>query len=324
MGTLKHRVQFYNTVATLEEAGVPPLRAFQQRMPGIFGPAARDILALLKQGDTVSGAMSRLPRVFSSLEINLVHVGETTGRRATVYQSLRDWFQLVSRLRSILIAGLIYPALVYHVAAVLIPLITIFTDDLPVGAAAVRALLFMAFPWLLLLAAKSLAPVLSALPGLGGLILRVPLLGGVLYRLDSTRFFMALSLCLRSGLGGIGAVRMAASCCRNATLRRRFEEVADIMKAEGCAFSAALAERLHPHDRNTMILELMHTGELAGTTDEAAERIANICREEAETAMTRAAVVLPVLVYLCIAAYIGYKILTFYGKLYAPVRELLE
>lgn len=324
MAKLKHRIQFYSNLATLENAGVAPLRAFAQHMPGSFQQAAADIQVLLKQGLTVAEAMSRLPKIFSSLECNLVQVGETTGRRDTVYKALRDWFQLTLRLRTIVITGLLYPLLVYHVAALLLPLISIFIDGVSISHAVTNALMMLAAPWVALLLANLFGASVLALPLVGRFLLRVPLVGNILYRLDGTRFFMAYSLCVRSGLGGMEAVRLAAACCRNPFLRRRFGDIADMMAARGCTFSEGLAERLHARDRNSMILEIMHTGEMAGTGDEAAAHIADVFRQEAETLMTRVAALLPTLLYLCLAVYLGFKIIRFYAKLYAPVRELLQ
>jgi type II secretory pathway component PulF len=69
----------------------------------------------------------------------------------------------------------------------------------------------------------------------------------------------------------------------------------------------------------------MRTGELAGKTDEAAERIAGVCREEAEARLNQIAVLAPNLAYLALAVYLGFKIVSFYSQHYAPVlQELLE
>jgi len=81
---------------------------------------------------------------------------------------------------------------------------------------------------------------------------------------------------------------------------------------------------LLPLDRDTMILELMRTGETSGKADEAAGRIAGLCREEAEARLSQLAVLLPNLAYLCLLVYMAFKIVSFYGRLYAPVQELLE
>jgi type II secretory pathway component PulF len=325
MATLKHRIAFYNTLATMEEAGVPPLRALQQRQPGAFQSGARDLLVLIKQGLTISQAMARDPALFSALETSLVQVGEATGRRDVVYKALRDWFQLVWRLRARVISAMLYPVFVYHVAAVLIPLISIFIENASLEQAATRAVLMLAAPWVCWLAARALAPWLAATPGVGRVLLAVPVLGGLLFRLDCTRFFTALGLCLRAGVGMAAAVEVAAATCQNTALRQRFAATARVMAAQGCTFTAALERCLLALDRDTMIMELMRTGEEAGKTDEAAERIAGVCREEAEARLNQIAVLAPNIAYLFLALYIGYKIVSFYTQHYAPVmQELLE
>ncbi len=325
MASLKHRIAFYNTLATLEEAGVPPLRALQQRFPGAFRHGAQVLLAGVKQGLTVSQAMEGLPDLFSRLEVSLVAVGEATGRRDTVYRALRDWFQLVLRLRSRVISALLYPAFVYHAAAVLLPLIAIFTEHISVVSAGIRAGLLLAAPWGVLLAVRAAAPGLAGAPGVGWVLLGVPVLGGILFRLDCTRFFSSLALCLRAGVATPAAVEVSAATCRNGALRERFRAAAQAMKREGCSFGDVLGRASLPLDRDGTIVELVRTGETAGRAEEAAERIAAICREEAEARMERVAVIAPNLAYLCLAVYLGYKIVSLYSQvLLGPVQELLE
>ena len=324
MAALKHRIAFYNTLATLEEAGVPPLRALQQRFPGAFRQGAHGLLAAVKQGQTISQAMARDPALFSTLETSLVQVGEATGRRDVVYTALRDWFQLVSRLRARVISAMLYPAFVYHAAALLLALISIFAEGASLEKAGAQSVTMLAAPWVCWLLVRALAPWLAVTPGIGRVLLAVPVLGGLLFRLDCTRFFTALSLCLRAGVGMAAAVEVAAATCRNTALRQRFASTARVMATEGCTFTVALEHQLLALDRDTMIMELMRTGEETGKTDEAAERIAGVCREEAEARLNQVAVLAPNLAYLCLAAYLGFKIVSFYGGYVRQINELTQ
>jgi type II secretory pathway component PulF len=322
MSSLKHRIQFYHTLATMEEAGVPRIRALGQAFPGTFRPVAARLAVALTDGFTLSAAMRTETRHFSPFECNLIAVGEQTGRLDLVLQSLADWFQLVKTLRDRMISGLIYPVLVYHVAGVLIPLISMFTDNISLPAAATQAFVWMAAPWLLYFMAAVIGPLLFSGGLLDAVLLQVPLAGALSYKLNSTRFFFALSLCLRAGITITDAIPLAAGGCTNAYLAKRFHRIVDTMKSAGCTFTEAFENCLISRDRGSMILELMRTGEQSGHIDEAAERIAKTCREEAETLLARVAVVLPTLVYLAIATYVGYKIISFYSKLLAPLRDL--
>lgn len=324
MSALQHRVVFYGTLASLEEAGVPLLRALQQRFPGAFRPAAAELHGMLQQGLRLSEAMARLPRLFSGFETALVEVGDLSGRRDAVFKALRDWFQLAWRLRSKVISSLIYPALVYHVAAVLVPFIDVLVGSLQIHQALRQALGLMALPWVLWLLVRTLGGAILDLPALGRLWLAVPYLGGLSYRLDSSRFLTAFSLCLRAGMGSIRGVALAAGACRNPALRQRFGRLSEAMATAGCTFCDALEAAPLPQDGDIALLDILRTGEISGRLDEASERLARQCQEEAENRLARLAVVLPNLAYLGLLVYLGFRVISFYGKLMAPMMDLLE
>jgi type II secretory pathway component PulF len=325
MPSLKNRIQFYNALATLEEAGVPRVRALQTGLPfGFAVPAKRMARALQAEGVTLQEAMGQLPSLFSRFERNMVAVGEATGRMDTVFRSLAKWYEFVGSVRSKVISGLLYPLMVYHMAAVMIPFITTITSKVPPEAAIRRGITLIAIPWILLLVWNFFGSVILAIPGLSIVLLEVPLLGGVIYRLDCARFFQAYSMGLNSGMGMFETVELGAEACKNPTMRNRFRKLGKIMRSEGMTFTMAFLDRPTARDRSSPIPAMMQTGEETGRSAEMADRIARISREEAETAIERAARVFPTLIYLCIAAYIGYQIIQIFQQIYAPVQDLLK
>ncbi|MBT7298377.1 MAG: hypothetical protein HN849_02635, partial [Victivallales bacterium] len=194
MPSLKARIQFYNTLATLEEAGVPRIRALQTALPyGFAAPAKQMAHALQVEGITMREAMVQLPRLFSGFECNMVAVGEATGRMDTVCRSLAMWYEFVGSVRSKIISGLLYPLLVYHLAAIIVPFISTLTDDVTSEAAIRRAIIWLAAPWVLLLAWRLFGRTILAIPGVSAVLVQMPLIGGVIYRLDCARFFQAYS-----------------------------------------------------------------------------------------------------------------------------------
>jgi type II secretory pathway component PulF len=325
MPSLKARSQFYVTLATLDEAGVPRVRALQTGMPRGFAGAARRIAEALRvEGITMSEAMSHLPSLFSRFECNLVAVGEATGRFDTVCHSLAQWFTFVGAVRSKVISALLYPIVVYHAAAVLVPFISVILGKCTDQRAMLQGGAMIALPWVLLLCWCFFGGLLMALPGVADLLLALPFVGGVIYRLDCARFFQAYSMGLNSGLGMFETVDLGAGACRNPAMARRFRRVAAIMRAEGSTFAQAFVAHPSARDRSSMIPAMMQTGENTGRSAEMAERIARVSREEAETSIERAAHIGPTLLYLCLALYIGYQIIQFYGQLYSNVNQLLN
>ncbi len=322
-GLTKKRIQFYHTLATLEEAGVSRLQALRQRFPPPFGGAAKILSRNLRvEGLTLSESMRALPRLFSGMEQSLVAVGERTGSLDLVFRSLSEWFELLANLRSTLVSGLIYPAMTYHFAALAIPFIRVFTDGIPPLRAAAQAGLFLALPWAALILSRTVGRMFHT-DLLAGLVLRTPLVGSLVYRLDCTRFFHAYGLSLRAGAHTIQAIDLSAECCVNAVMRKRFHRIGELLQSEGIPFTEAFTAALPAARQSGIILSIMRTGEQTGRTDDSATRIARLFQEETQTVLKRIATILPTLVYLILAGFIAVQIFRFYGKLLAPIQELL-
>jgi type II secretory pathway component PulF len=326
MASLKARAQFYTTMATMEEAGVPRVRALQTGMPyGFAGPAKRMARALQVEGITLHEAMGQLPRLFSRFEGNMVAVGEATGRMDTVCRSLSSWFEFVRAIRTKVISGLLYPLVVYHLAAVMLPFISTITEKLTPEQAIRQGLLIMAAPWVLFVLWQMFGSALLALPGVSPVLLATPLLGGVIYRLDCARFFQAYAMGINSGLGSFETVDLGARACKNPAMRNRFLRIGKAMRSEGMTFTQAFLDRATYRDMSSPVPSMMKTGEETGRNADMAERIARVAREEAEATIERAAKIIPTLLYLCLAIYIGYQIISLYQKiLINPIRELTE
>ena len=269
--------------------------------------------------------MRGYPRVFSAMECSLVEVGERTGNAELVFRSLADWFKLLQTLRGQIITGLIYPFLQYHVAAILLPLIAYFAasitgEPITVAQAVTRCALLLGVPYailfLLFVVRPRLFPTGFPLPvWVSGLVLRVPLIGSLSRKLDNTRFFRALALSWRSGLGTMEAVHLAADSCSNSWTRGRFHRVAEQIASEGCTFVEAYCAQLSPREQSSMIVSMLETGELSGAADEMADRVASVCGEEAEQTLKRVSTIGPLLFYFLIAGYIAYQIIMFYKRI---------
>ncbi len=98
--------------ATLLRANVPMNRSLATLSEGddpAMNQAAYDVMTQVDQGRSLSFAMSRLPRVFNPIYVNMIRVAETTG---ALYEVLTDLGEFLTRLqsrRSRLLAALSYP-----------------------------------------------------------------------------------------------------------------------------------------------------------------------------------------------------------------------
>ncbi len=328
MNLLKAKSQFYYSLSTLVDAGVITVRALRQNYPPPFRRIARKMADRIEHGEgDLDRLMEEWPRVFSPMETHLVAVGQQTGRLDTVYAALAEWFDLLARLRSEVISRLMYPAFMYCAASVLIPFIQVFLGKTTPGAALMHAALALGLPvavYFLLTSGRRLRGPGRNAGVLDLLILQIPLVGSTSRKLNYARFFRAYALALNAGVRVPEAIRLSADTCTNGVLAARFREMADTVETEGCPFVEAF--RLHSgslgHD--DLVTTILETGEEAGNVVETAQRMARIYWEEAEQAMQRAAVIVPLLIYLALVVYMAYMILNLWGVLMGATSGLLE
>jgi len=323
MSLLKSKIAFHRSMATLLDAGVPIVRALRQKHPGAIGKVTHRLADAIEGGDSLHEGMLEHPRVFTGLETQLVAVGERTGRLDALFLALAEWFELRQRFNRTIISGLVYPALLYHVAATLIPGISFFLGNCVISDVIQRILLANTAPYLAILAflivRRILGPAIGA--ACAGAVLHVPVLGPTIRKLNYARFFRAYALSLDAGVSMAPAIELSASTCGNPNLRRRFAGIAHAMQSEGMTFTEAFAGAgLHHSD--PMALSMLQTGEESGRTDAMATRIADLYAEEVAESAARFAKVAPTVVYMAIAMYIGHTVISFWSQLISQTTRL--
>ncbi len=323
---IKEKIQFYRTLSTLESAGVPLLQALEQPQQGPLRKVTRQLRQILQtEGLSLSEAFTRFPRrIFPELEINLVSVAERTGRLDVVFAHLADWLEFRQRLAKRLLTSMLYPAFLYHPAVAAGAGVPVLTGQLDPAEGLTRAALMLGIPYAL--TATVLATKVSGIsaPGpvakfLGHFALTIPFAGTIVYRLNHARFYRALALALETGEGAPAAVALAGETCRNNAVRAKFRRIADTMKQEGCPFSEAFGHHATSRDRNSLAMTMLKTGETSGGLPALAAKAAEYYEEESEEGLKRIAVILPLVVYLAVAGFIVYQIVSFYHNLYGDI-----
>ena len=110
---------FTQELSTLVNAGLPLDRSLvickelsdKPRLQSVVG----DILEGIRQGKSFADSLSRHPKAFSKLYVNMVRAGEASGSLPTVLDRLVEFQQSADELKSYLISSLIYPSLLTFV-----------------------------------------------------------------------------------------------------------------------------------------------------------------------------------------------------------------
>lgn len=310
MSLLKDRVDFYHSLATLLEAGVPLVRSLAQRFPGRFTRVAQQMQAHLSTGLNFSEAMRNCP-LFSSFECNLVLSGESSGRLPEVLRALAEWYQQQVKMRGKIINGLLYPIFVYLIATCLIGLISVFTSQQALVSIIVSTVVRLLAPFTIYFLGKNIFCLLRSNAVFAQLLALLPIFGTLQHRLETARFFKAFAMCQTAGLDVARTIAIAADCCRNRAFRDRFQQLTALVLSHGLSFSEAYSRIQSRRDMSTPILAMLNTGEQSGSLDVYANRLADLLNDEAAQTLERLTTILPVLIYLVIMISIALKIISF-------------
>ncbi len=318
----RDRSQFYYMLSTMLDAGVSIIGAFRQQFPGSMKKPAARLYQQVEAKRSLTKAVQTDP-AFSAFEASMFQVGVQTGRLAEVTRAMADWFDLKHRMRQKLRSGLLYPLCVYHFAGPLLALIGYVTHRRTLPGTVTFLVVWLALPWVCWFLYCLIAPWLRRTSAFCVLLNTVPVLGTLLYRLESASFFKSLAMSLEAGWAPVLSIRLAAGTCVNAWYQKRYKEVADVLEQQECTLTEAFSRTITSREKSSSVLELLETGETAGQLPEMCHRIANQNAEAAESTMGNLAQVLPGVLYGLLVLYLAIQIISFFVSYIGQINQLL-
>src|SRR5215813_6269619 len=113
---LQELATFTQQLANLLNSGMPLTVALNSmthlETKGIPAAVSRDLKQDVMEGRSLSDAMSKQPRIFSDLYINMVKAGESSGALVDVLRRMADHFERFAQVQAKFTSALIYPAFV--------------------------------------------------------------------------------------------------------------------------------------------------------------------------------------------------------------------
>jgi general secretion pathway protein F len=285
-----------------------------------------DLLERVQSGSTLADACAEHEEVFTRAYVSLVRAGEAGGALNEVLARLADYLENAERLAEQVKSALVYPIFLLVMAGLsIVVLLTVvvpqFTPlfesagaELPVLTRIVVGAgdLMQRYWWVLLLALVALWWLLRRLmrrpesrAWIDRSLLKVPLLGGLLTRLDTARLARTLGTLLANGVPILNALAIATQTIGNAALREALDETATAVKeGKGVADPLVRSGRFPP-----LAVRLIAVGERSGHLEAMLLKIADIYDGEVRSTVDRLmSLLVPALTLslgLVIAAIIG-------------------
>ncbi|MDR1064619.1 MAG: type II secretion system F family protein [Azoarcus sp.] len=294
---------FFRQIYSLLKAGVPIMRALSGLQESYENKGMKNLLRDMREsldaGREFSASMARHPKVFSAFAINMVRVGEMTGRLEEIFLRLFHHMEFERFIRDQVKSALRYPCFVVIAMAIAIVVINIFVipafskvfdsfdADLPLVT---RMLLdfsnFTRNNWYYLLAALVMAATgfrtwiktNSGRYSWDRLKLRIPIAGKIVNKATLSRFARSFALASKSGVPIIQALSNVAQTVDNAFIADKITHMRDGVERGESVLRNAIASGIF----TPMVIQMIAVGEEAGSLDDMLQDVADMYQREVE------------------------------------------
>jgi general secretion pathway protein F len=297
-----------NELAVLLRAGLPLDRALKVLIDMADEPAQRalldDLLRTVKGGKGLSQALQAHDDLFSNFYINMVRSGEASGKLAEVLTRLVGYLENARAVRSSVVSALIYPAILLVVAVISVLVMlgfvvpqfeALFADMGDAVPALTRAVIaagdaIAAWGWLIVLGivlvVAGLRQYLRTPPGRARrdrLLLRVPVLGMVVFKYQISNFARTTGTLLSNGVSLLQALSIAVNTVDNVELSTALADLVPAVKGGG-----RMSKALEDNGRfSPLVIQMVRVGEESGSLDAMLLELAKVYDDEVQAGIKR-------------------------------------
>ena len=323
-------------LAALLHAGmplVPALTALAEQWQMGRGSSLRPVAAIIEQvrdevneGGSLAQALQKHPGLFSPLFVSMVSAGENSGALEEVLARVADILQQRAELTDKVKAALAYPALMAVVAvgvvtfllSYVVPSLTkLFIEmnrPLPAPTRLLIALSDLTRGYLVVLAGLLVALVVAWVAlykspagkaRLDHLVLRLPVFGSLLFRLELARLTRTLGALMKSGLPVLTAMEITQRVVQNTAIAQALSVIRTCVHQGEALADAVRTTGLFP----PVVYHLIATGQLSGTIEDSLLEIATIYDGEVQSSVRTLTALLEPLILLVMGAVVAFIVL---------------
>lgn len=294
---------FCRQMFSLTRSGVPIVRGLrgvaETTHNARLAEAIRGMAESLETGRDLSAAMRDHPAIFPALLINMVRMGESTGRLEETFQQLSFYLERERETRQQIKQAIRYPIFVLVAILAAIAIINVvvipafagmfqrFGADLPLPTRILMATseFTMAYwPWIV---GGTVALVLGFrryIASTGGRLwwdrfkLRLPLVGSIMERALLARFARAMTMASRSGVPVLEGLESIGRAVDNAWVADRVERMRESLERGETLLGAAAGTGMF----TPLVLQMIAVGEETGQVEEMMEEVARFYEQEVD------------------------------------------
>jgi general secretion pathway protein F len=304
----KDLLVFTQELHTLVRSGFPLDRSLailgQLAESPALSEVVQEVLNEVKAGRSFSEGLGKFPDAFPKIYVNMIKAGEAGGALEEILARLVTFLETSEDLQSYIISAMIYPALLSIVGFASITILTLFVVPrftaifqdmgvpLPLPMAMLKGLsdFITGYWWAVLIGIVLVSVYLRRLRRSveGRLLwdrymLRIPLVGPVLRKVEVSRFSRTLGTLLHGGVPLLQAMTIVREIISNQSIATAIEPIRNgIKKGEGITQPMKQSGVFPP-----LAMHLIEVGEESGRLDGMLVQVAEIYDNEVRTGVKR-------------------------------------
>lgn len=339
----KQLCTFTRQLSTLQDAGLPILRSLRiletQAKPGPLKNSLIGVIEDVESGNTLSEAMSKQPKAFDNLYVNMVKAGEAGGALEVILQRLAEFKEKSQSLKRKVQGAMIYPAAVLLVAGVIVggimyfiipkfktifegfevelPGITVMLIEMS-NAVVSYWYLIPTVPIGMILIIKIIKKNKTGAYIMDRVSLKVPLLGAIISKSTVARTSRTLGTLIASGVPILEALAIARDTAGNEVFRKAFEHIQSSIR-EGETMAVPLKETRITDD---MVVNMVDVGEETGALDNMLYKVADVYEEEVTVLIEGLVNLLEPIMTVVLGIIVGFIVIALFLPLVKLLNEL--
>lgn len=321
---------FCRQFATIIQAGVSIMQALDLLIEQMNKPAMKNALVVVyeevKKGKTFSEGLKATNGAFPEFLINMIKVGELSGNLDDVMNRMAEYYEKDTKVRRKVKGAFTYPIailvvtigvvifLINNVVPTFVGMMSSSGGELPAPTQFILGLSkFMKNNGLI-----SLVVVVAAVVGcvfwgktpngqrfFDGLVLKMPVIKGVMQKVLAARFARTMSILITSGIPIVQSLEILKSILGNKLVEDSLEKVSDDIK-KGRGFAKPISEI--PYFPR-MLTQMIGIGEETGSLDTMLTKTADMYDDEVDSAITQATTLIEPMIIVVIGGVVGFVVL---------------
>src|SRR6188474_1304737 len=339
----KQLVGFTRQLSTLQDAGLPILRSLQileaQQKPGLLKAIIGGVADEVEGGGSLSEAMSKYPKAFNKLYVNMINAGEAGGVLDIILNRLADFMEKAARLKKKVIGAMIYPAVVISIAIAIVSMIMIFVipkfeqifKDFKTELPGITKVLLAVSRWFaqdygwayvlfapigIMLLVKLIRISQGGRYAVDLVKLKIPILGGILGKTAIARFTRTLGTLISAGVPILDAINITKETCGNEVYSRALLKVHDAIREGESMADPLRATKVC----DAIVVNMVDVGEETGDLDKMLLKVADNYDSDVDVLVASLISILEPVMVVILGVIVGFIVIA----LFMPMISLIQ